>query len=104
MSRDWYMNLSCCTFGAALALAATAAFASPVASQTSIPQPSMKLAAADSTETMTQVPGSTAPRDYPPLQAGVRRVAAQGPEALRRYVFRTRMIYDYYFWNFVKQE
>lgn len=104
MNRDRYMNAGCCAFGATLALAATAAFANPMALQTSVPQTSMKLAVADSTETVVRVPGSTAPRDYPPLQAGVRRAAAQGPEALRRYVWRTQMIYNYYFWNFVKQE
>jgi hypothetical protein len=34
--------------------------------------------------------------DYPPLQAGVRRAAAEGPDALRQYIWRTRMIYAYY--------
>jgi len=37
-------------------------------------------------------------------QPGVRRAAAEGPEALRRYIWRTRMVYNYYFWDFVKQE
>jgi hypothetical protein len=35
-----------------------------------------------------------------PGEAGVRRAAAQGPEALRRYIWRTRMIYNYYYWDF----
>jgi len=46
----------------------------------------------------------TAARGYPPLEAGVRKAAMQGPEALRRYVWRTRMIYDYYYWDFAKEE
>ena len=104
MSIDWYMKPSCYALGAALALAATAAFANPLASQTSVLQTSVKLAVADSTETVAQVPGSTTPRSYPSSEAGVRWAAAQGPEELRRYIWRTRMIYNYYFWDFVKQE
>jgi hypothetical protein len=64
----------------------------------------MQVAVADSTEAVAQVSGSTMPHSFPPSEAGVRRAAAQGPEALRRYIWRTRMIYNYYFWNFVKQE
>jgi len=104
MSIDWYRKPSCDALGAALALAATAAFANPLASQTSVHQTQAKLAVADSTETVAQLPGSTTPRSYPSSEAGVRRAAAQGPDELRRYIWRTRMIYNYYFWNFVKQE
>jgi hypothetical protein len=32
--------------------------------------------------------------------ARVRAAAAQGPEALRRYIWRTRMIYNYYYWDY----
>lgn len=38
---------------------------------------------------------------YPAYQRGVREAARQGPEALRRYIWRTRMIYNYYFPDFV---
>ena len=38
------------------------------------------------------------------IEKGVRDAAAQGSEALRRYVHRTRMIYNYYFWDFVQKE
>lgn len=41
---------------------------------------------------------------YPAYQAGVRRAAAEGPDALRRYVWRTRMIYNFYFNNFAIKE
>ena len=37
---------------------------------------------------------------YPAYQAGVRAAAAQGPEALRRYIWRTRMIYNFYYDDF----
>ena len=39
---------------------------------------------------------------FPPQQAGVRRAAAEGSTALRRYVTRTRMIYNYSYWDFAK--
>ena len=104
MSLDSYMKPSCYALGAALALAATATLANPLALQTSMPQSSMQLAAADSTATVAGATASTMPRSFPPSEAGVRRAAAQGPEALRRYIWRTRMIYNFYFWNFAKQE
>jgi uncharacterized protein YbjT (DUF2867 family) len=37
---------------------------------------------------------------YPPYQRGVRMAAAEGPEALRRYIWRTRMIYNFYYNDF----
>lgn len=37
---------------------------------------------------------------YPAYQRGVRAAAAEGPEALRRYVWRTRMIYNFYYYDF----
>ncbi len=42
------------------------------------------------------------PNAYPPLEAGVRHAADQGPEALRRYILRTRMIYNYRFEDFAR--
>ena len=104
MNLDSYMKPSCYALGAALALAATATLANPSAPQTSVPQTSVQLAVADSTEAVAGAPISTMPHSYPPGEAGVWRAAAQGPEALRRYIWRTRMIYNYYYWNFVKHE
>ena len=40
---------------------------------------------------------SAIPRDY---EAGVRAAARQGPDALRQYVWRTRMIYGFYYGDF----
>jgi len=40
-------------------------------------------------------------RAYPEYQRGVREAASQGPEALRRYIWRTRMIYNFYYPDFV---
>jgi hypothetical protein len=104
MSLDRYMRRRCFALGAALAFATTTALANASAPQPSVPETSVKLAVADSTETVAQVPDSTTPRSYPSSEAGVRWAAAQGPEELRRYIWRTRMIYNYYFWNFVTQE
>ena len=39
---------------------------------------------------------------FPPLEAGVRAAAQSGPEALRRYVWRTRMIHDFYYNDFAR--
>jgi hypothetical protein len=104
MKLDRYMQRSWHALAGVLALAATAALANPVASQDSIPQDSTRPALADSGQTGVQAVGSASPRSYPANEAGVRRAAAQGPEALRRYIWRTRMVYNYYFWNFVKQK
>jgi hypothetical protein len=98
------MNRSSLALAGAFALAATAALANPVASPTSVPKPPMQVAVADGTEAVAQVSGSTMPRSSPPSEAGVRRAAAESPEALRRYIWRTRMVYNYYFWDFVKHE
>ena len=49
--------------------------------------------------TMSGAPVTFAPA-YPAYEARVRAAAAQGPEALRRYIFRTRMIYNFYYWDF----
>ena len=40
---------------------------------------------------------SAKPRDH---EAGVRAAARQGPDALRQYVWRTRMIYGFYYGDF----
>jgi hypothetical protein len=39
---------------------------------------------------------------YPAHEAGVRAAAAQGPDALRWYVQRTRMIHQFYFNDFAR--
>lgn len=41
---------------------------------------------------------------FPAHQRGVRQAAAEGSEALRRYTWRTRMIYNYYYNDFVPKE
>jgi len=41
---------------------------------------------------------------YPAYQRGVRQAAAEGPDALRRYIWRTRMIYNFYYNDFAIAE
>ena len=40
-------------------------------------------------------------RSYPAYEAGAVAAAKQGPEALRRYLWRTRMIYNFYYPDFI---
>jgi hypothetical protein len=40
---------------------------------------------------------------FPADQAGVRAAAAHGPEALRWYIQRTRMIHNFYYYDFAKE-
>ena len=40
---------------------------------------------------------------YPAYQRGVRAAAAEGNDALRRYIWRTRGIYNFYFDDFAKK-
>ena len=90
------------TLAAALALGATAAIASTPAPQGSGAEPPIVLAQAASASGAARAADPAA--GHPPLEAGVRRAAAEGPEALRRYVFRTRMIYNWYMPKFMREE
>jgi hypothetical protein len=50
-------------------------------------------------------PTAIAPNDaFPAYQRGVRAAAATSNEALRRYVWRTRMIYNFYYPDFASGE
>lgn len=42
--------------------------------------------------------------EFPAYQRGVRAAAAEGTEALRRYVWRTRMIYNFYYYDFAPKD
>ena len=49
--------------------------------------------------------GAALPADaFPSYQRGVRQAAAEGPLALRRYIWRTRMIYNFYYYDFAPRE
>ena len=104
MRLDKYKQRSCHAFGAALALAASAVLADTPAPQPPLPEAPVQLALADSAEAMQEARSPTTQHVYPSSEAGVRRAAAQGPLALHLYIYRTRMIYNYYFWDFAKEE
>ena len=101
MSLDRYTQRSCYALGAALALAASTALADASAPQLAVPEASMKLTV---TEMMPAASGSATQYIYPSSEVGLRRAAAQGPVALRLYIYRTRMIYNYYIWDFATPE
>jgi hypothetical protein len=97
------VNLHCrhygFTLGAALALGTTVAFAlTPTPDGYADERPIMLAQAAP---TPAVVPAGDPAAGYPAVQAGVRRAAAEGPDALRRYVWRTRMIYNFYIVDFM---
>ena len=98
------------TIVSALALAATGvanaaavpagAPSAPVSTQ----EAPVTVALAGDVATESDVSSSNPVAGYPSIETGVRRAANQGPEALRRYISRTRMIYGFYFPDFVKNE
>ena len=47
---------------------------------------------------------ATSAGDTPVHLRGVRQAATQGPEALRRYIWRTRMIYNHWYNTFAPKE
>ena len=66
---------------------------------------SAPLSLAAATSLTTDASASIDPaQSYSPSQAGVRKAAREGPDALRRYVHRTRMIHNYYYWDFAKRQ
>ena len=99
-----YMHSSCYALGAALTLATTTALADASAPQLPVGETPVQLAVANETESMRAARNSTTPHIYASSEAGLRRAVAQGPDALRHYIFRTRTIYHYYFWDFAKIE
>jgi hypothetical protein len=102
MKSDLYTKQVRRALVVAAACAACAAIAGePEQQDSTTPEPA-KVASA--TQANTSTASGAVGRAYPPMQKGVRQAAEQGPEALRRYISRTRMIYNYYFWDFAKQE
>jgi len=46
-------------------------------------------------------PATVVVREYPAYMSRAVAAAAQGPVALRRYLWRTRMIYNFYYPDFI---
>lgn len=103
MNTDRHVKHACRALGAAIVLAGTVEAAGTP--QTLPPTSSAPLAIAPDAGAQSRrtTPAATQ-RRYPPGEAGVRRAAAQGSDALRRYIWRTRMIYNYYYRDFAKRQ
>lgn len=97
------MNGHNATFAVAalvVACAATSCYAEDAQVAPATPQAPVVVAqASGSSASNTQLANREA---FPPLQAGVRQAAAEGPTTLRRYVNRTRMIYNYSYYDFAR--
>jgi len=90
----------------ALILSATIALISSLAcaQQTVVPQRAMTVATSSDTADVPSAAASVGTAAILSSETGVRSAAAAGPESLRRYVQRTRMIYSYYYWTFARQQ
>ena len=103
-SNDLYLKYLCSALLLSAALSAGGAFAAEPAAPESTTQPVvLALAGTGASDSAGQ-----ATIDKCAYQAndkrGVCRAAAQGIDSLRRYIFRTRIIHNFYIWDFVKQE
>ena len=95
-----------CTFAAgavvALAMLASPAVRADTAANTAASEKPIVVAQAPTPARTSVAPGN--PEAFPAYQRGVRAAAAEGNEALRRYVWRTRMIYNFYYHDFAPKE
>ncbi|HKW81247.1 MAG TPA: hypothetical protein VJQ49_09585 [Casimicrobiaceae bacterium] len=103
MNLDKLVRYRRLALGTMLALGTTCALAGEPAAQATVDQDDSTIVVADGGAVAMDAQASTAARGFNPIEAGVRRAAAQGPEALRRYIWRTRMIYNYYYWDFARR-
>ena len=88
--------------GLALIAATVSGAAWPQASNGANTAPIVVAQASGTSQAQT---GTATQSDYIPVnQRGARAAALEGPDALRRYVFRTRMIYNYSYFEFAPKE
>jgi hypothetical protein len=89
------------------AVVALALFASPcaMAAQTNAASDAAPIVIAQESvpATSTKAAGPVVD-EFPAYQRGVRKAAVESPEALRRYTWRTRMIYNFYYNDFAPKE
>lgn len=100
-------RMRCTLFGGVVVALAAAAPAAVLAAQTNDAHAdAAPLVVAQAPAALSAAPSrQTAAFDAVPSHLrGVRRAAAEGPDALRRYIWRTRMIYDFYYYDFVPKE
>jgi len=92
--------------GAVVALAVLASPAVNAAEPTEAKQDAVPIVVAQASPAASARTASNvaAPDAFPAYQRGVRQAAAESNEALRRYIWRTRMIYNFYYDDFAPQE
>lgn len=95
-------SVGCCAIVALAALMSSAAYAGVSADQKNdaLPQIVADASASNDHTLQAALPANA----FPAHQRGVRQAAAEGNEALRRYIWRTRMIYDFYYNDFALKE
>ena len=81
-----------------VAVALSATFALAAGAANAAPEETIVVAQAG-----VAAPGTVVVRPYPDYMKRAAAAAAQGPDALRRYLWRTRGIYNFYYWDFVPQ-
>lgn len=107
MNRNLESKLHPVALAVVLALGTATAYAAAPDSESkeAVTQPNVLLAQATPTPaTPAAAPAVDPAAGKNPLQAGAWRAAAQGIEPLRRYLWRTRMIYNFYIGDFVVKE
>lgn len=104
METNRYTVPNALILGAVILLISSVACAAQSAAQTVSTQGAAIVTVARNTDKTGNAMGSVEPASFPWSETGVRKAAAEGHESLRRYVQRTRMIYNYYYWNFAKEQ
>jgi hypothetical protein len=89
--------------GAAVALVLLASSA-VLAAEPASPRDEAPIVVAQAGAVQNRSPAAASIDAYPAYQRGVREAAAQSDEALRRYIWRTRMIYNFYFQDYVERD
>ncbi len=97
--------MRCTLFGGVVvALAVVASPAVRAAESTDARQDAAPIVIAQVSEPASVSTRGAVPDALPAYQRGVRQAAAESNEALRRYIWRTRMIYNFYYDDFAPQE
>ena len=91
-----------CAVTAVAAFVSSAAWAAASADQGKDAPPQI-VATASSTNVGAQGPALQG-NAFPAYERGVRQAVAESNEALRRYIWRTRMIYNFYYNDFAPKE
>ena len=97
--------MRCTLFGGVVvALAVVASPAARAADSTDAGQQAAPIVVAQASTAASVSAGVATPDAFPAYQRGVRQAAAESNEALRRYIWRTRMIYNFYYNDFAPKD